>query len=171
VTAGITIISPASTFKSWGDGRTIARMKPTKHPLVAAVAAAAGALGFAVLALGAGTVAAISPLPPSITVKPNNVMVNTNTTVTGRNFGPHQRVMLAECSRTAWIVPQNACDTNNGKTVVANALGAFVTTMKVEGCPAVVPGIAEQCYIGQPKPTGIDTVALRPFAGIVVTFP
>jgi hypothetical protein len=147
-------------------------MRPSKLRCTSAAAAAAGALGFVMLAIGAGPVAAISPVPPTITVKPNNVMVNTTTTVTGRNFLPHQRVPLAECSQTAWIVPQNPCDTNNGKIVTANSLGGFVTRMKVEACPRIVPaGISEQCYIGQPKPTGLDTVALRPNAGIVVTFP
>jgi hypothetical protein len=146
-------------------------MKPPRFPSIAASAAVAGALGFAVLAIGAGPVAALSPLPPTITVKPNNVMVNTYTTVTGRYFGPHQRITLAECSQTNWIVPQNPCDTNNGKTVTANSLGGFVTRMKVEACPRAVADLSEQCYIGVPKPSGIDTVALRPSAGIVVTFP
>jgi hypothetical protein len=146
-------------------------MKPSKLSFFTAAAGAVAALGFAVLAIGAGPVAAISPLPPTITVKPNNVMVNMLTQVTGRNFVPHQKVTLAECSRTTWIVPQNPCDTNNGKTVIANSLGGFVTRMKVEACPAIVPGISEQCYIGQPRPTGIDTIALQPDAGIVVTFP
>jgi hypothetical protein len=145
-------------------------MKPNLPSLTAGVAAA-GAFGFAVLAIGTGPVAAISPVPPTITVKPDNVMVNTDTRVSGHNFLPYQKVMLAECSRTTWIVPQSPCDRNNGKTVTANALGAFVTRMKVEACPAFVPGIAEQCYIGQPKPSGIDTVELQPYAGIVVTFP
>jgi hypothetical protein len=146
-------------------------MKSTKLRTVTAGAAAAGALGLAVLAIGAGAVAAISPLPPTITVKPNNVMVNTVTKVTGHNFVPGQTVRLVECSKTTWIVPQNPCDTNNGKTVTANSLGGFVTRMKVEACPAITADLSEQCYIGQPKPTGIDTVALQPYAGIVVTFP
>ena len=147
-------------------------MKPTKLRSITEAAATAGALGFVVLAISAGPVAAISPVPPTITVKPNDVMVDTYTTVTGRNFLAHQRVTLAECSKKTWIVPQNPCDTNNGKTVTANSLGTFVTRMKVEACPRIVPaGISEQCYIGQPKPTGIDTVGLQPNAGIVVTFP
>ena len=146
-------------------------MNPARLPSLAASAAVGGALGFAVLAIGAGPVAAISPLPPTITVKPYNVMVNSYTTVTGRNFGPHQRVTLTECSQTSWIVPQNPCDTNNGKTVTANSLGGFVTRMKVEACPRAVADLSEQCYIGVPKPTGVDTIALRPYARIVVTFP
>ena len=159
-------------LKSADDGRTIALMKPTKLRFSAAAATAAGALGFVVLAIGAGPVAAISPLPPTITLKPHDVMVNTNTTVSGRNFLPYQRVTLAECFQTTWIVPQNPCDTNNGKTVTANVVGAFTTRMKVEACPRIASaGLSEQCYIGQPKPRGIDTVALQPNAGIVVTFP
>jgi hypothetical protein len=146
-------------------------MKPTRFSSITAGAAVAGALGFAVLAIGAGPVAGLSPLPATITVKPDNVMVNTYTTVTGHHFMPHQMVSLRECSQTSWIVPQNPCDTNNGKTVTANSLGTFVTKMKVEACPRLVAGISEQCYIGVPKPSGIDTVELKPSAGIVVTFP
>lgn len=148
-------------------------MKPTKLPTITKAATVAGALGFAVLAVGAGPAAAISPVPPTITVNPNNVMVNTDTTVTGHNFVPYQRVLLRECSQTSWIVPQNPCDTNNGKTVTANRHGTFVTKMKVEACPAIVvpAGISEQCYIGRPQPTGVDTIELQPYAGIVVTFP
>jgi hypothetical protein len=146
-------------------------MKTTQLPSLAAAAAAAGALGFAVLAAGAGPAAAAITPVPTITVNPTSVMVNTVTTVTGRSFVPYQKVMLSECSQTNWIVPQNPCDTNNAKTVTANRHGAFVTKMKVEACPTPTAGIAEQCYIGRPQPTGVDTVALRPYAGIVVTFP
>jgi hypothetical protein len=147
-------------------------MKPSIHRTTTVAAAAAAGLGVVVLAIGAGPVAAISPVPPTITVRPDNVMVNTITTLTGRNFLPHQTVMLAECSQRTWIVPQNPCDTNNGKTVTANSLGRFVTRMKVEACPRIASaGISEKCYIGQPKPTGIDTIALQPNAGVVVTFP
>lgn len=147
-------------------------MKPVKLPGITAAAAVAGALGFAVLGIGAGPAAAITPVP-TITVNPNNVMVNTDTTVTGHHFVPYQKVMLDECSQTNWIVPQNPCDTNNAKTVTASRHGTFVTTMKVEACPSVaVPaGLSEQCYIGRPQPTGVDTMALQPHASIVVTFP
>ena len=58
-------------------------MKPTKLRSITEAAATAGALGFVVLAISAGPVAAISPVPPTITVKPNDVMVDTYTTVTG----------------------------------------------------------------------------------------
>jgi hypothetical protein len=146
-------------------------MKSTRFPSITAAAAVAAALGFAVLAISAGPVAAISPLSATITLKPNNVMVNTYTTVTGHHFLPHQTVSLRECSQTSWIAPQNPCDTNNGRTVTANSFGTFVTRMKVEACPRLAAGISEQCYIGVPKPTGIDTIELTPNAGIVVTFP
>jgi hypothetical protein len=141
-------------------------------PSLARGAAVAGVLAFPVLAVGSGPAAAITPLPPTITVNPNNVMVNTETTVSGHNFLPHQKVTLRECSQTTWIVPQNPCDTNNGRIVTANRLGNFVTKMTVEACPRLaVAGLAEQCYIGRPRPTGVDTIVLAPNAGIVVTFP
>jgi hypothetical protein len=115
---------------------------------------------------------AASPVPPRITVHPNNVMVNTDTKVRGTHFTPGQTVQLVECSQTQWVVPQNPCDTNNTKTVTANGLGAFRTKMKVEACPssAQPPGLSETCFIGVEK-FGLDNVSLQPYASIVVTFP
>jgi hypothetical protein len=101
-------------------------------------------------------------------------MVNTRTTLIGRNFTPHTTVHLVECSQTSWVVMQNPCSTGNGITVTTNAKGGFVARMKVETCPAVPPvgvGLAERCYIGVPKVSGIDTVSLVPDTAIVVTFP
>jgi hypothetical protein len=43
--------------------------------------------------------------------------------------------------------------------------------MKVEACPRAVADLSEQCHIGVPKPSGVDTVELKPSAGIVVTYP
>ena len=129
--------------------------------------------GFALLVTGSGAVAAVSPVPPTIKVNPNNVMVNTDTKVTGHHFTPGSTVSLSECSETSWIAPQDPCNTNNTKTVTVDAKGRFHTKMKVEECPAVSGpvGVSERCYIGVTKPTGVDTVELQPYAGIVVTGP
>lgn len=127
------------------------------------------------LAVTSTAATAISPVPPTITAKPHSVMVNMNTNVMGRNFVPGSTAQLVECSTTSWSVPLNPCDTNNTVTVTANKKGAFHTKFKVEGCPppaATGPGgLSQRCYIGVPRPTGIDTVALQPNTSIVVTFP
>jgi hypothetical protein len=134
-----------------------------------AAAAIMGTLAFG----AAGGAGAQSPVPPTITVNPNNVMVNTNTTVTGKNFAPDSRVFVAECGKTIWTVPAHPCDTNNALTVTTDASGDFVAPMKVELCPGGVfrPPTSELCYIGVPKPGGLDTIHLVPHASITVTYP
>jgi hypothetical protein len=121
----------------------------------------------------AGPAGAISPVPPSITANPNNLMVNTNTMLTGRHFAPRVTLKLAECGRTSWIVPQHPCDTNNTVTVTTNATGGFMTPFKAELCPGGkrVGPTAERCYIGVPKPSGVDTEALLAAVPITVTYP
>jgi hypothetical protein len=141
----------------------------SKIPIAAV--ALLGGLGFTALMTGPDA-AAVSPFPPVLTVHPNNVMVNTDTTVRGTHFQPGQTVSLFECSQIMWVVPQNPCDTDNTKTVTANGMGKFKTKMKVEACPEATqsPGLSQTCYIGVEK-FGVDTVKLQPHAAIVVTFP
>jgi hypothetical protein len=130
-------------------------------------------LGLAGLGLaGAGAAGGVSPVPPTVTVNPNNVMVNTDTHVVGRNFSAGQTLTLVECGKKSWIVPKNPCDSDNTVTVTTNGKGNFQTDMKVEACPgkAHPPGLEQTCYIGVEK-FGIDIVSLQPFASIVVTFP
>ena len=125
--------------------------------------------------LGAtASAAGVSARPPVITAKPDNVMVNTDTTLVGRNFKPATKLRLAECSKKNWVVPSRPCDSANTVTVRTNAKGQFKTKFKVEACPssaAVSGDLAERCYIGVPKPSGVDTVRLEAAAPIVVTFP
>jgi len=81
---------------------------------------------------------------------------------------------LDECSKTNWVVPANPCDKNNSILVRTDGNGSFVTGFKVEACTGAktsTAGLAEVCYIGVPKPSGIDTVRLVGAARIVVTFP
>jgi hypothetical protein len=136
---------------------------------------ALASMGLALVTAAATPASAVSVLPPSITAKPDNVMVNTGTTLTGRNFTPGRTLHIVECSKTNWIVPKNPCDTNNAVKVTTNAKGGFKTKMKVEACPAsdseTSGGLSELCYVGVPKPSGIDTIALVPRTKIVVTFP
>jgi hypothetical protein len=130
-------------------------------------------LGLSGLGLaGAAVAGAVSPVPPTIKVNPNNVMVNTDTHVVGRHFSAGQTLTLVECGKTNWVVPKNPCDTDNTVTVTTNGTGTFKTAMKVEACPgkAHQPGLEQTCYIGVEK-FGIDTGSLQPFASIVVTFP
>jgi len=121
----------------------------------------------------ASPASAVSPVPPSITANPDNLMVNTSTVLTGRHFAPLAKVQLTECGKTNWIVPQNPCNTNNSVTVTTNSLGGFRTRFKAELCPGGVRvgPTALRCYIGVAKPSGIDTVTLTPSVKIVVTYP
>jgi len=132
-------------------------------------------LGLVLTATAVTPAAARTVLPPSITARPDSVMVNTRTVLVGRNFDPHVSLRIAECSATKWVVPTSPCDTNNVVKVTTDAKGTFVTTMKVEACPEVVTkaskGLSELCYIGVPRPSGIDTVSLVPRTSVVVTFP
>jgi len=117
---------------------------------------------------------ALSVSPPTITAAPSNLMINTHTTLTGRNFPPTTTLRLAECSRTNWVVvAQNPCDSNNTLTVTTGARGGFKTTFKAELCPGGtrVGPTAVRCFIGVPKPTGVDTVTLVGAVKIVVTYP
>ncbi len=102
-------------------------------------------------------------------------MVNKETTVIGRNFTPGMTVDLIECSATSWIVPNYPCNSDNSVTATANRKGAFKVKFKAEACTGSSPtgpaDLSELCYIGVPKPSGIDTVMLQPNTRIVVTFP
>lgn len=117
---------------------------------------------------------AVSPGPPKITAHPNNLMVTTFTTLTGTNFPPHTTLNLTECSSTIWPVgPPSPCDTNNTVAVVTGAAGGFTTKFRAELCPGGkrVGPTAVRCYIGAPKPSGIDTMTLVGAVKITVTYP
>jgi hypothetical protein len=132
--------------------------------LGAAVAFAAGAAAQTPVAAG-----------PHIVARPDNVMVNATTTLTGRGFPPKTKVALAECGAASWIAPQDPCDTANTVTVTTNLAGGFSTPFKVQLCPRTAPPVPpvtkETCYIGEPHPTGIDTIALLGASKVTVTYP
>jgi hypothetical protein len=117
--------------------------------------------------------AGAQPASPKIVAKPDSVMVNTVTKLTGRYFPPNSKLTIEECSETNWIVPQNPCDTTNVIHVKTNASGTFVHKLTAEVCPgaSAAPGFAEICYVGEPKPQGVDTIALVGAEQITVTGP
>jgi hypothetical protein len=113
--------------------------------------------------------------PPHIVARPDNLMVNTDTTLTGTGFPPDRTLTVEECSETTWIVPQNPCATSNIIHVHTTLTGRFRHEMKAEVCPApgsiAPPGFAERCYVGVPRPTGVDVIVLVGAARITVTGP
>ncbi len=140
------------------------------HRTVLGIALAAGLTVGAAVAVPA---AAVTVLPPTLSVHPHSVMVDTDATVVGRNFLPGTTVHLEECSSSTWVVPVAPCTTDNAVSATANAHGAFAVKMRIEACPppAAPVGIVERCYVGVPQPSGIDTVSLRPAATVIVSFP
>jgi hypothetical protein len=110
---------------------------------------------------------------PHITARPTDVMVNSPVALHGTGFPPAATLRLQECSLKNWIVPEDPCLTTNSVTVTTNSRGGFTTTMKALICPAVTPPVLTRrtCYIGVPRPSGIDTITLVGAARIVVSWP
>jgi hypothetical protein len=140
--------------------------------LVLALAVAAGGLlTDALLVTSAGAAPS-----PHITARPNSIMVNHTTTLTGRHWPASKKVTLEECTESTWVVMQSApCDTNNVVTVKADAKGQFKTVFTVHTCPTTdssPPGFEQTCFIGgNPAPSGVDTIALQGAVKITVTGP
>ncbi len=133
------------------------------------------------LATGAATVTSAAaqtsatPAAPHIVARPDSVMVNGTTTLTGTGFPAKSKVLLQECGEASWIAPKNPCISTNEVTVTTGAGGGFTTPFKVQLCPRTLPPTPpvteETCYIGELRPTGIDTLALLGAAKITVTYP
>jgi hypothetical protein len=122
---------------------------------------------------GAGAVG--SSGAPHIVAQPNNVMVNTTVKLIGTGFKPHATLDLMECGSTNWIVPQDPCNTST-ITVTTNGRGHFVQTFEATLCPRSSSGgghpvTEERCYVGDPSPSGIDTINLVGHVKIIVTYP
>ena len=112
---------------------------------------------------------------PHIVARPNNVMVNTTVKLLGSNFPPRTTIDLKECGSTAWSVPQNPCNAST-ITVTTNGRGHFDQTFVATLCPRSTSGggrpvTEEKCYVGDPRPSGIDTINLVGHVKIVVTYP
>ena len=100
-------------------------------------------------------------------------MVNNPVNLKGTGFPPSATFTLWECSSKDWVVPASPCLTSNRVHVHTNAQGAFRATMTAQICPAVTPPVETRrtCYVGEPVPSGIDTVTLVGAARIVVSWP
>jgi hypothetical protein len=150
------------------ERRTVAR--PSARSLAVLILISGGVIG--VFSISAG--AASTTPAPHITAHPHSVMVNSSTTLTGTNFKPRKSITLKECPETTWIVPQNPCDSTNSVVVKVNSQGTFKTSFTVQTCPGgttTEPGFSETCYIGDPSPSGIDTINLVGAVKITVTGP
>ena len=154
------------------DRRTTTR--PVGRFVVAGVALASVVLGLAASGGVAAASAAAKP-KPHIVATPNNVMVNTTVSLVGTGFPAHAKLVIKECGQTTWVVTQKPCDTNNTINVVTDAHGRFAARFKVELCPrtgtSTGPITRETCYIGNPRPSGVDTIRLVGAAKVIVTYP
>ena len=108
-----------------------------------------------------------------IVAKPSELMVNQSATLTGTGFPKDSEVMLEECSSTDWIAPQDPCIANTALEVKTNRAGRFSTPFKAAVCDgsSTPPPTERTCYVGEPTPSGIDTIELRGAAKILVSWP
>ena len=132
-------------------------------------------LTIAGLATGVASIqaSAVSPTPPHIVAKPNNLMVNTKTTLTGTGFPASAKLTIEECSITNWVVTANPCVRTNKISVLTDVHGRFTRRFQVELCGGKrgPEPTSQICYIGEPHPRGIDTMTLIGAAKVTVTYP
>jgi hypothetical protein len=128
-----------------------------------------------VIAAGAvtGQAGAVSATPPHIVAKPNNLMVNTKSLLTGTGFPAKTRLTIEECSVTNWVVTAKPCDSTNRISVLTDGHGRFTRQFKVELCGGKrgPEPTSQICFIGDPHPEGIDTITLLGAARVTVTYP
>jgi hypothetical protein len=108
---------------------------------------------------------------PRIVVKPNKRVVNTTTTLTGTGFPVKAKLTIEECSVTHWVVTRNPCSSGNRISVVTDVHGRFTRNFRVAMCGGKrgpEPN-SRICYIGVPRPEGVDTITLSDAAKITVT--
>jgi len=137
------------------------------------------ALVLAVSLVGAGVIsgrAVAATTVPRVIAKPNAAMVNTKSELSGSGFAARAKLTIKECSNTGWVVvAQRPCNSDNAISVVTDAHGRFNRKFKVDVCPHSIPasGPVNQrtCYIGNPQPRGVDTMALVGAVRITVTYP
>jgi hypothetical protein len=110
---------------------------------------------------------------PHIVAKPDNLMVNTKTTLTGTGFPAKKRLTIEECSVAGWVVTANPCKGATKISVVSDARGRFSQKFRVVLCGGKRGSgpTSQICYIGNPHPEGIDTITLRGAAKVTVTYP
>jgi hypothetical protein len=99
-------------------------------------------------------------------------MVNQSTALHGSGFPKRASITLHECASTSWIVPQQPCIEGLSVTVNTNGSGHFSTQFKVGVCEGAWSGPTQRtCYIGVPRPSGIDTMELVGAVTIQVSYP
>ena len=120
-----------------------------------------------------GLAGAVATTPPHVVAKPDNVMVNTKTVLTGTGFPAKTRLTIEECPGKGWIVPQKPCIRNNRISVVTDGHGHFVRQFRVGLCGGRrgPEPTSQICYIGDPHPEGVDTISLLGAAKVTVTYP
>jgi hypothetical protein len=108
-----------------------------------------------------------------IVAKPSELMVNQSTMLTGSGFPKASEVALEECSSADWIAPQDPCIASTALEVKTNRAGRFSTPFKAAVCEgtSTVPPTERTCYLGEPAPSGIDTIELRGAAKVLVSWP
>jgi hypothetical protein len=145
-------------------------MSPRRIPIRAGLAVVAAVA--LIVVTGAPAQAGTAP---HIAGHPRSVMVNGTTQLTGKGFPANTAVRLQECGTTAWILPEEPCDTTNHITVMTGPTGRFTTAFTLQLCPRVLPPKPpvnrERCYIGEPQVTGEDTAGLLGAAKIIVSYP
>jgi hypothetical protein len=124
-------------------------------------------------AMATSQAAAVAPTPPHIVAKPNNLMINTKTTLTGSGFPAKARLMIEECSSTGWVVVANPCVKTNKISVVTDRQGRFKAQFLIVLCGGKrgPEPTSQICYLGNPQPEGIDTITLLGAAKVTVTYP
>ena len=134
-------------------------------------------LAVTVVALAAGVLStqagAVSATPPRIVAKPNNLMVNTKTTLTGTGFPAKTKLTIEECSnhqlgRYRKPVRQEQQDLRPHRRTRQVHAAVPSGTLRWQARPEPTSQI---CYIGDPHPEGVDTMTLLGAAKITVTYP
>ena len=110
---------------------------------------------------------------PSITATPSNLMVNSKTVLKGSGFAPSKKIHLEECGAIGWPVPQSPCVAKSKIAVTTDANGAFKTSFVARVCDGRSNGVmkSKTCYIGEEKPSGVDTITLVGAVKVIVTYP
>lgn len=134
-------------------------------------AASGGAIVAAALSLPSEGVARTPAA--KVRAHPANVMVNTDTRLTGRGFPANATITLRECAAKSWLATQDPCNSSNEVSVRTDAKGRFTTELKAELCPEGQPGrgpTERVCYVGHPASTE-GTVTLEGAGRIRVSYP
>jgi len=126
----------------------------------------------ALVVLAAAAAASGNATTPTITLDPTSAMVNTKVIVHGTGFPPNTTYTISECGKTDWSLPAKPC-TKKSKTVTTNDRGSFRKKIVAMLCPQESPPMLteETCYVGMRVVTGVDTLALDPYAPLTVSWP